>query len=44
VIAVIALMALYFGGGIPLEQPSGTAPDPSREDPGALVPTASDVN
>jgi MFS family permease len=44
VIAVIALMALYFGGGIPREQPSGTAPDPSREDPGALVPTASDVN
>ena len=29
VIAVIALMALYFGGGIPREQPTG-APKPER--------------
>ncbi|HTT28832.1 MAG TPA: MFS transporter [Solirubrobacteraceae bacterium] len=39
VIAVIALMALYFGGAIPPDQPApGTAED-SRQDAGALVPT-----
>jgi MFS family permease len=39
VIAVIALMALYFGGSIPPDQPArGSSEDP-HEDAGALVPT-----
>jgi len=40
VIAIIALMALYFGGAIPPEQPAGGTSEEARQDPGALVPTA----
>jgi MFS family permease len=40
VIAVIALAALYFGGAIPPDQPARSSADDSRQDPGALVPTA----
>jgi MFS family permease len=40
VIALIALAALYFGGSIPPEQPTRASAEESRQDPGALVPTA----
>jgi hypothetical protein len=40
VIAVIALMALYFGGAIPPDQPARGTPEDSRQDAAALVPTS----
>jgi len=44
VIAVIALVALYFGGAIPPEQPARSAAEDSRQDPGALVPPVAEIS
>ena len=45
VIAVVALMALYFGGGIPLDQPAGATSEDSRQDADAVrSPPATDIS
>jgi hypothetical protein len=45
VIAVVALMALYFGGGIPLDQPAGATSEDSRQDADAVrPPPATDIS